>query len=58
MELNRDSSYCKFISRQGTILYGSTLTFCLSGKDHVAIIEAYEIAQNALDGIKSNNVES
>ena len=57
VELKRDSSYCKFISKQGTILYGSILTFCLSGNDHVAIIEAYEIVQNALDGIKSNIVE-
>ncbi len=57
IELKRDSSFCQFLSRQGTILYGSILMFCASGNDHVAIIDAYEIARNALDGMKSNIVE-
>ena len=54
-EQKRNSSLCNFISREGTMCFGSIHCFCLCGEIHVAIIETFESIKDAFEGMRSEN---
>ena len=52
----RNSSVCKFLSANGTQLFGSIQSFCLSATVSVAIIAAFHPAKDAFEGMQRATV--